>query len=188
MLNTLAGIHNNYTGSFFLDDISGTDRKAYQKCLGYAPDRLELSFNLSVESFLESHARLYGIERKLIVKAVETAMEISGLEDMCEERINSFSKGFKKRVLLAHAILHNPKYLFLDEPYEGLDKFQKQKLKLFILDRLKKKQSTIISTHELGEASMVCTNVLFLRDKGISNLYNIDSAQDLEKLYFENVW
>ena len=129
--------------------------------IGYLPEGAPLYADMSAAGFLEFVAgirRIGGVERK---KAVQRAIEMTQLESVVAQPIETLSKGFKRRVGLAQALLHDPDVLVLDEPTNGLDPNQKQEVRQIIAD-LAPEKAILISTHILEEVDAVCSRAIII--------------------------
>lgn len=164
-IKMLAGVLPVYAGSIQINgtDIVSDPRKA-KKLIGYLPENAPLPPNMSVLEFLKYAAMMHGISgfhaRK---EAVDKAVERCALQSVLGEEIENLSKGFKRRVCLAQAIIHEPPVLLLDEPTDGLDPNQKREIRNLI-QQLRQDTAIIISTHILEEIQSVCTHVMLLAD------------------------
>ncbi|MCJ8168859.1 ABC transporter ATP-binding protein [Atopomonas sediminilitoris] len=137
------------------------DTLAAQRLIGYLPEGAPCYGDMTVTGFLSFIAEVRGLKGALKRQAVQTAVEKVQLEAVLEQRIETLSKGFKRRVGLAQAILHDPKVLILDEPTDGLDPNQKHQVRKLI-QSLAKDKIVIVSTHILEEVSAVCTRALII--------------------------
>lgn len=137
------------------------DRIAVQQLIGYLPEGAPSYEEMQVAAFLEFIAEIRGYrgnEKQAVVDAAVAKMELGGV---LQQRIETLSKGFKRRVGLAQAILHDPKVLILDEPTDGLDPNQKHQVRDLIRS-LSKDKIVIISTHILEEVTAVCTRAVIM--------------------------
>ena len=132
--------------------------------LGYLPDTPPLYRELSVVEYLEFAARIHGVNKKNLAHNVNHVIEVCGLASVEKKLIANLSKGFKQRIGIAQAIIHNPALVILDEPTVGLDPVQMQDIRS-LLDELSKNHSVLLSTHLLAEAEATCNRVLII-DKG----------------------
>lgn len=132
--------------------------KEAKALIGYLPETPPLYRELTVDEFLTVAARLHGVRRAHIKKAVQTAKERCGLVEMGSRLIENLSKGFQQRVGIAQAIIHNPMVVILDEPTVGLDPIQIRDIRALIRE-LGGMHSVILSTHILPEVEMVCDQV-----------------------------
>ncbi len=161
-MKMLCGVLPVYRGRVLLNgvDISRDTRKA-KDLIGYLPENAPLPPNMTVIDFLKYVAEIRGITRKDMQNALDLAIQRCSLKSVLHDEIDELSKGFKRRVCLAQAILHNPPVLILDEPTDGLDPNQKREIRNLI-QMLRRDTAVIISTHILEEISSVCTRVLLL--------------------------
>jgi ABC-2 type transport system ATP-binding protein len=148
------------TGSICGHDVV-TDALAAKAVLGYLPEGAPNYGEMSVGSFLDFIAdlrRLEGAHRKSRLDYVIGRLE---LEPVIAQTIETLSKGFKRRVGLAQAIIHDPKVLILDEPTDGLDPLQKHQVRTLI-GEIAKEKTIVISTHILEEVDAVCTRAIII--------------------------
>lgn len=129
--------------------------------IGYLPESVPLYLDMSVWDYLAYAARLHRVRQ--VDDAVERAMELVNLTDRADTAIGKLSKGYRQRVGIAQAIVHEPDVLILDEPTIGLD--PKQIIEVRELIRMLGRERTVIlSTHILPEVSQTCTRVLIIKD------------------------
>ena len=141
-------------------DIQKDTLKAQQQ-IGYLPEGAPCYGDMTVRSFLEFIAEVRGFKGAAKRERVAKAVAQVELEAVLEQSIETLSKGFKRRVGLAQAILHDPKVLILDEPTDGLDPNQKHQVRKLI-QSLAHDKIVIISTHILEEVSAVCTRAVVI--------------------------
>lgn len=141
-------------------DIQKDTLKAQQQ-IGYLPEGAPCYGDMTVRSFLEFIAEVRGFKGAEKRERVAKAVAQVELEAVLEQSIETLSKGFKRRVGLAQAILHDPKVLILDEPTDGLDPNQKHQVRKLI-QSLAYDKIVIISTHILEEVSAVCTRAVVI--------------------------
>jgi ABC-2 type transport system ATP-binding protein len=137
---------------------------AAQASIGYLPEGAPAYPDMTPLQFLGFIARIRGLEGEAATKAIDTAVARTGLQAVLEQRIETLSKGFKRRVGLAQAILHDPPVLIMDEPTDGLDPNQKHTVRNLIRAMAADK-AIIISTHILEEVDAVCTRAVII-DRG----------------------
>lgn len=137
------------------------DPVAAKKCLGYLPEGAPLYGELSTEQFLKFVARIRGIEKRSQLGKINIALDRLNLKDVAHQSIDTLSKGFKRRVGLAAAILHEPSALILDEPTDGLDPNQKHEVRILIRE-LAKERTILLSTHILEEVEALCTRTIII--------------------------
>ncbi|TIH07076.1 ABC transporter ATP-binding protein [Pseudomonas leptonychotis] len=148
------------TASILGFDIQKDTLKA-QRQIGYLPEGAPCYGDMTVRSFLEFIAEVRGFKGAEKCERVAKAVAQVELEAVLEQSIETLSKGFKRRVGLAQAILHDPKVLILDEPTDGLDPNQKHQVRKLI-QSLAYDKIVIISTHILEEVSAVCTRAVVI--------------------------
>jgi ABC-2 type transport system ATP-binding protein len=143
--------------------VSGTeveqDRQQVQQQMGYLPENLPLYPELTVVDYLAYAAELRGVDPAV---AVPRAVAATELDAKAFNTISTLSRGYKQRVGVAQAILHEPRYLILDEPTNGLDPGQTQQMRRLI-QRLSEHATIILSTHIMQEVSAICDRALILR-------------------------
>jgi len=134
---------------------------AAKRVLGYLPEGAPSYGELTVREFLVFVARVRGLRNGDLRRHLETAVARLDLADVLDAPIDALSKGFRRRVGLARAILHEPQVLMLDEPTDGLDPNQKRDVRSLI-DAMARKRTILISTHLLEEVHALCNRVLIL--------------------------
>jgi len=147
-----------------------------KKRTGYLPEHPPLYLDMTVSSYLDFVAKIKGVNRKDRKSVIDEVIEKCGLKDVRGRLIKNLSKGYRQRVGIAQAIVHNPEVLVLDEPTLGLDPQQIMEIRNFIKS-LKGQHTIILSTHILPEVTMVCTRVLII-NKG-----RLVAEDALEELY-----
>ncbi len=129
--------------------------------VGYLPEGAPAYAEMTPVAFLRFCARARGVARRDVVRLVEHAAERAGLRHMMRQPIETLSKGYKRRVGLAQAILHDPPVLVLDEPTDGLDPNQKAEVRRLI-NEMAPEKAVILSTHILEEVEAICTRVVLI--------------------------
>ena len=138
-----------------------TDGLAAKKLVGYLPEGAPLYPDMTPEAFLYFIAEIRGLSgAKAKARVAEVAEKVS-LQKVMRQPIETLSKGFKRRVGLAQAILHDPQVLVLDEPTDGLDPNQKHVVRNMIKEMAREK-AIVLSTHVLEEVDALCTRVIII--------------------------
>jgi ABC-2 type transport system ATP-binding protein len=159
-MRMIAGILEPDSGTITCGDHDvWTDRINAQSRIGYLPEGAPLYGEMSALSYLGFMCETRGIAKNLRSEMIATAIARTSLDDVLQRPIDTLSKGFRRRVALAGAILHDPPILILDEPTDGLDPNQKRAARALIAT-LSQDRTILISTHVLDEVSAVCTRVL----------------------------
>ncbi len=135
-----------------------------QRALGYLPEGAPAYGDMTPLGFLRFIARIRRLFGRDAERAIEEAVAATELEAVLEQPIDTLSKGFRRRVGLAQAILHNPPVLIMDEPTDGLDPNQKFEVRKLIA-RMAPEKAIIISTHILEEVDAICSRALII-DRG----------------------
>jgi len=132
-----------------------------KRLLGYLPENGPLYPEMTTREFLEFAAEVRGLEGEDRRHAIARVSEICHLETVLEQTIETLSKGFRQRVGLAQALLHDPPCLILDEPTDGLDPNQKREVRNLIASMAETK-AIILSTHILEEVEAMCNRVIII--------------------------
>ncbi len=140
------------------------ERRRAQERIGYLPEGAPSYGEMTPWSFLRFVAEARGMTREAARHAVRRAAQDARLGDSIDRPIDTLSKGYKRRVGLAAALLHDPMLLILDEPTDGLDPNQRQAVR-DLIRRLGEERGLIISTHSLEEVEAVCTRAIII-DQG----------------------
>lgn len=140
-----------------------SDPEQIQQVLGYLPENLPVYPEMTVLDYLDYCADLRGIPEAQKLKAIQQAIEKTELQAKLLNEIGTLSRGYKQRVGVAQAILHQPQLLILDEPTNGLDPHQTQQMRRLIKE-LAKEATVILSTHIMQEVDALCDRVLMMKD------------------------
>ncbi len=178
--------------SCFLPATSGTVRVAgfdvftesdeVRRRIGYMPENNPLHPEMRVREYLKFRARLKGLPRKRSRERVDVVMEQCGLKDVSRKIIGQLSKGYRQRVGLADALVHEPELIILDEPTIGLDPKQIRSVRQLIKD-LARNHTVLISTHILPEVEMTCNRVVILHE---GRILAADTPENLQKIMSSN--
>ena len=158
-----------------------TNPKAVQLSIGYLPEHNPLYLDLYVREYLAFNADVY----KVAKSRIEEVIQLTGLTTESHKKIGQLSKGFRQRVGLANALLHNPEVLILDEPTTGLDPNQLIEIRNVIKNSGKDK-TVFLSTHIMQEVEAICDRVIIINngkivaDKKLDNLISEEKEQIIE--------
>ncbi len=139
------------------------NEKAYKKILGYVPQRQGMYDSFTAARFLEYMAVLKELKRKEILEEVERVLKIVGLQEDALRRLGGFSGGMKQRVLIAQALLGDPRIIILDEPTAGLDPKERIKIRNFI-SRIGENRTILLATHVVSDVESIAREILLLGD------------------------
>ena len=152
------------------------DTMEVRKRIGYMPENVPLYTEMSVKSYLNFMAKLKGVARKERRERVETVIGACGLGNFRNRIIGRLSKGYRQRVGLAQALVHNPQLLILDEPTIGLDPRQIIEIRNLIKN-LGGEHTVILSTHILPEASMICNRIIVINEGRIAGTVTLKDGR-----------
>jgi ABC-2 type transport system ATP-binding protein len=138
-----------------------TDGVAARQVLGFLPEGAPTYPEMSVQGFLRFCARIRGFSGLELTDRVDHALGLATLQGVRLQPVETLSKGFKRRVGLAQALLHDPPVLVLDEPTDGLDPNQKHEVRLLI-EQMAPQKAIVISTHILEEVDAVCSRAIII--------------------------
>jgi ABC-2 type transport system ATP-binding protein len=161
--------------------VSGLDvfseSQEVRRRIGYMPENNPLLQDMRVREYLKFRARLKGLGRKQSRGRVDVVIEQCGLKDVTRKIIGHLSKGYRQRVGLADALVHEPELIILDEPTIGLDPRQIRAVRQLIKG-LAGSHTVLISTHILQEAEMTCSRLLIMKEGKIlaANLQQMMSS------------
>ncbi|KFF18449.1 gliding motility-associated ABC transporter ATP-binding subunit GldA [Flavobacterium hydatis] len=152
-----------------------TNAKAVQLSIGYLPEHNPLYLDLYVREYLAFNADVY----KVAKSRIEEVIKLTGLSAESHKKIGQLSKGYRQRVGLANALLHNPDVLILDEPTTGLDPNQLIEIRN-VIKNVGKNKTVFLSTHIMQEVEAICDRVIII------NNGKIVTDKKLDKLIAEN--
>jgi len=134
-----------------------------RKHIGYMPESVPLYTDMTVRDYLDFFARLRGVERQRTRKRINDVVTLCHLEEYIDTIIGKLSRGFRQRVGLAQAIVHEPEVLILDEPTVGIDPIQISQTRSLIKE-LGKRHTILLSTHILPEVDLTCDRVIIIHN------------------------
>ncbi|RTY65897.1 gliding motility-associated ABC transporter ATP-binding subunit GldA [Flavobacterium bomense] len=158
-----------------------TNQKAVQLSIGYLPEHNPLYLDLYVREYLAFNADVY----KVAKSRIDEVIQLTGLTTESHKKIGQLSKGYRQRVGLANALLHNPDVLILDEPTTGLDPNQLIEIRN-VIKNVGKDKTVFLSTHIMQEVEAICDRVIIINngkivaDKKLDNLISEDKEQVIE--------
>jgi ABC-2 type transport system ATP-binding protein len=138
-----------------------TESLKVRKLVGYLPEQNPLYFDMNVLEYLGYSAQLQGVEKNAVPSQVREMVDVCALGEMKHKDIGQLSKGYRQRVGLAAAMIHDPKVLILDEPTSGLDPNQIIEIRNLIKE-LGKEKTVVLSTHILPEVQATCNRVIII--------------------------
>ena len=161
-MKILAGLIAPNEGDARIGDFSVKDKpEEIKKLIGYLPENNPLYQEMPVIDYLEFSGAIQGIPKNRIGERIREMVRLCGLNAEKHKKIGELSKGFRQRVGLAQAMIHNPQVLILDEPTTGLDPNQIVEIRRLIKE-LGKEKTVILSTHILPEVEATCDRILII--------------------------
>jgi len=161
-LRILTNYFNPTLGQIKFDDLDLIeDALKIRQKIGYLPENNPLYQDLKVKEYLAYAAAMHNIPKADINEAVSKVLETCSLKDKQNQQISKLSKGFRQRVGLAQALIHNPEILILDEPTEGLDPNQRIEIR-DLIKKIGQAKTVILSSHVLSEVEATCDRVLII--------------------------
>jgi ABC-2 type transport system ATP-binding protein len=158
-----------------------TQSKQVQQSVGYLPEHNPLYLDLYVREYLEFNADLHRVPKSRI----EEVIELTGLSPESHKKIGELSKGYRQRVGLATALLHNPEVLILDEPTTGLDPNQLVEIRTLIKN-IGKDKTVFLSTHIMQEVEAICDRIIIInKGKIVEDSLLSELGGNLEKVFRE---
>ena len=158
-MNIICGVLKQTSGKVSINGIDTVDNPVEaRKCIGFLPQKPPLYPDLTVDEYLRFCAEIHWMDRKQIATAIGKAEERCGLTHMRNRLLRNLSGGYQQRVGIAQAILHNPKFVVLDEPTNGLDPNQILEIRQLIKD-IAEDRTVMLSTHILSEVQATCSTI-----------------------------
>lgn len=155
-----------------------------RKHIGYLPEQNPLYYEMYVREYLELTAGIHQIEKSKRADRIEEMVKMTGLSKEAHKKIGTLSKGYKQRVGLAQAMIHNPDVLILDEPTSGLDPNQIVEIRDLIIN-IGKEKTVLLSTHIMQEVEAMCSRIIIINngtivaDDHIQNLQKVGNSSSL---------
>jgi ABC-2 type transport system ATP-binding protein len=192
MMRIITGFIPATSGKVFINDIeAGDDNTEVRKIIGYLPENNPLYPEMYVREYLDFVASVYKSEIP-VKQQVASIIELTGLAPEQKKKIGSLSKGYRQRVGLAQALIHNPSVLILDEATTGLDPNQIIEIRNLIKEAGREK-TVMLSTHIMQEVEAICDRVIII-DNGIivaneekNNIYSVfRQPKQIVQVEFDN--
>lgn len=170
------------TATVFGHDIV-KDYQAARKLVGLAPQEVNLDWFLTVEDTLDYHGGYYGMPKKQRKERINELLEVFSLTDKRDTNTRLLSGGMKRRVVLARAMMHNPKFLILDEPTAGVDVELRLELWKYMKQVNKQGTTILLTTHYIEEAEELCSQIALINHGAI---IKTGTSNELKKAYKKN--
>jgi ABC-2 type transport system ATP-binding protein len=141
------------------------DAQKIRGMIGLLPEVPGLYQTLGSYKNLDYYAQLYGIPKQKREESIKTTLTDLGLWDRRNEPVGGFSKGMKQKIAIARALIHHPRYIFLDEPTTSLDPAASKMVREYILELKSRGDTILINTHNLAEAERICDMVALVKNR-----------------------
>jgi len=177
LMKILTGYLNQWEGEVSIGAYNLREKmRKVQKQMGYLPENNPLYPEMYVKEYLKFVGELYGLKKPPFKEVIEK----TGLQEHAHKKIRNLSKGYKQRVGLAAALIHDPQYLILDEPTTGLDPNQVVEIRKLI-KTLGKEKLVFLSTHILQEVEAMCDRVVILNNGTVVFNQTMESLKSNEQ-------
>jgi len=174
-LRLLLGFSRPTAGQVRVQGLDPSDPKS-RVSLGYLPERMSLPARMTVASVMGLHAGLAGLGRSEARRAIDAALEQTGIGDRAGDRVGGLSKGLLQRVGFAQALLGEPRVLLLDEPTSGLDPIGVRDAREWIGAVRERGCTVLLSSHGLSEVERVCDHVAILHEGRVVTAGAVDDV------------
>ncbi len=159
-LRMIYGVFKPTSGSIFIDDINVVKNPLRaQQCLGVLPDGGSLYKRLTARENIQYFGELHGMRKNAIELSIEKLSDTLGMQNILHRRTAGFSQGERMKVNLARALIHDPDYILLDEPTNGLDVVTTRAVRKLLLDLKSQGKCIVFSSHLMHEVSNLCDKV-----------------------------
>ena len=174
----LTGLLRPTAGTVRLDGVNVLDAlEHYKSALGYVPEEPHLYSYLTGPEYLQLVGRLRQMPAACLDDKIDRFMQLLGIYDDRYQTLASYSKGMRQKVLIAAAVLHNPRVVVLDEPFSGLDVTAARILKSFVRALADDGKVVVFSSHVLEVVEQVCSRVVILKDGRVVGHDSVDNLR-----------
>ena len=178
IMNIMCGILKPTEGSVWIKGISMTEHAVEAKrCIGFLPQNPPVQMELTVSEYLSYCAGLRDIPRKEVQKVVDRVMERCAISHFKKRIIRNLSGGYRQRMGIAQAIIHEPDFVVLDEPTNGLDPNQILEIRRLVKE-IAEERTVMLSTHMLSEVQALCDNIQMIEQGHVVFAGTIDEFEN----------
>ena len=186
-MNIMSTLEEPTLGDVLIDGMSVIEYPdEARKLIGFMPDYLPSQNDISAHEYIDFFARAYGYtgkERKLRVKEVEDFTDVTPIRNKV---LGALSRGMKQRVSLARAIVHDPKFLIMDEPANGLDPRARIEFRTYAKRLAENGKAVLVSSHILSDLNEICTGCIIIeKGKLVKRIEGSLKNMDLESVFME---
>ena len=166
-MKMITGTFSPDSGSIRINDLSALEhQREIRGMIGYLPENNPLYHEMYIREYLQYVAGLYKLNGKEARERISIVIEMTSLSREVSKKIGNLSKGYRQRVGLAQALIHDPEILILDEPTSGLDPNQLMEIRNLV-SNIGKEKTVLLSTHILQEVEAICDRVIVINNGGI---------------------
>lgn len=177
-MKMITGTLSPDSGSIRINDLSALEhQREIRGMIGYLPENNPLYHEMYIREYLQYVAGLYLVTGKAARERIATVIEMTGLSREVAKKIGNLSKGYRQRVGLAQALIHDPEILVLDEPTSGLDPNQLMEIRNLV-STIGKEKTVLLSTHILQEVEAICDRVIIINNGTIVADENAQSLKE----------
>lgn len=191
-MKMITGLIEMSSGEIFFNDFAIKNNLTdFKQRMGYVPEEPYLYTHLSGLEYLQMVAELRNLPSKSARECIDGLLQLLALYGDRDVAISSYSKGMRQKVLLAAALVHNPDFILLDEPFSGLDVGSALVLRHLIQELASRGKVILFSSHELETVQRICAHVVILHrgrivaDDSIERLQSLMSLSTLEEIFSE---
>jgi len=177
-MKMITGTLSPDSGSIRINDLAALEhQREIRGMIGYLPENNPLYHEMYIREYLQYVAGLYNVNGKAARERISTVIEMTALTHEVGKKIGNLSKGYRQRVGLAQALIHNPEILVLDEPTSGLDPNQLVEIRNLV-SNIGKEKTVLLSTHILQEVEAICDRVIIINNGEIVADENAQSLKE----------
>lgn len=187
-IKMITGLIAPTSGEILIDEIDTQINPIEAKRrIGYIPDQPFLYDKLTGKEYLYFSGGLYHLENSLLKERIDEAVETLRLGEWLNKRTENYSQGMKQRITIASALLHNPKFIIVDEPMVGLDPQSAKLVKDLFSQKAKEGAAILMSTHSLNIAEEICSRIGIIKDGKIIFDDNIEELKKFKAREYINL-
>ncbi|MDM8535006.1 ABC transporter ATP-binding protein [Clostridiaceae bacterium HSG29] len=177
LMRTMIGLLDPSEGSIFFNNIKmNKDNLEIKEKIGVVTQHINLDKELTINENMIFAAKLYKISKDKINIEIKKVLKLLGLYELKDRKTKKLSGGMKRKLMIAKAIIHNPDFIFLDEPTVGIDVNTRKEIWQFLRHENKKGKTIVLTTHYIEEAEQLCDLVMLMSD---GKIFKEDTSKNL---------
>ena len=186
-MNIICGVLKQTEGNVYINGINLRENPVEaKKNVGFLPQKAPLHLDFTVDEYLTYCAELHMVDKTRIKAAVDEAKERCGITHFSKRVLRNLSGGYQQRVGIAQAIVHNPKFVVLDEPTNGLDPNQIVEVR-HLIKEIAEERSVLLSTHILSEVQLIADDIGIIANGTLGYEGEMQRSGNLEELFLKVV-